>query len=184
MGARMRVHVVAGDRYNKKHVVSELKLLRPAPNDIVVFYYSGHGYRKKEDKRQYPYIDLRASGEHDYLTQTLNMEDIYQFIKRKGARMNLVLSDCCNSYVGDRNSVSSLPPAKRSSTLMLDGENIRMLFLKGKISILATAADSTQRASSNNSLGGFFSYYLNASLEASASSSKTAVAKANSSPVW
>ncbi len=184
MHARMRVRIIAGQLYSKRQVVSELKLLKPDANDIVVFYYSGHGYRKKEDKRQFPYIDLRQKPDDDYLTQTLNMDDIYRFIKRKGARMNLVISDCCNSYVGDRNAVASIPPQKQTSPLQLDGEHIRMLFLKAKISILATAADSTQRASSNNSMGGFFSYYLNASLEASASNSKTTVARANSSPEW
>lgn len=184
MGARMKVRVVAGNNYSKRKVVSELKLLNPSKNDIVIFYYSGHGYRKPEDKRRFPYLDLRAKPEDDYLKETLNMEDIYKFIKAKGARMNVVLSDCCNSYVGATNSIASKPLKKKSIPLQLDSDHLRMLFLKGKISILATAADSTQRASSNNRFGGFFSYFFNTTLEASCSNSNIAYAKANSSPEW
>lgn len=184
MGTKMNVTMIAGTQYNKKNVVSSLKLLKPGKNDIVVFYYTGHGYRKNDDNRRYPYIDLRCKQHSDYLTETLNMEDIYRFIKRKGARMNLVLSDCCNSYVGKYNAVASAPPKKKTTPLQFDNDNISMLFLKAKISILATAADSTQRASGNPSFGGFFSYFLNTTLEASCSNTKTAYAKANSSPVW
>ena len=33
--------------------------LTPGPNDIVVFYYAGHGFRKQKDLWAGPYIDLR-----------------------------------------------------------------------------------------------------------------------------
>ncbi len=184
MESLMKVTMIAGTQYNKKNVVSALKMLRPHKNDIVVFYYTGHGYRKNDDRRRYPYIDLRCKKRDNYLTETLNMEDIYHFIKRKGARMNLVLSDCCNSYIGKYNAVASAPPKKKTTDMQFDNDNIRMLFLKAKISILATAADSTQRASGNPAFGGFFSYFLNTTLEACCSTTKTAYAKANTSPSW
>jgi hypothetical protein len=184
IGGDMRVRMVAGPTYSKRNVVSELKLLQPNKNDIVVFYYTGHGYRKETDHRRYPYLDLRGKPHDDYLKETLNMEDIYSFIKKKGARLNFVMSDCCNSYIGESNATASQPMKKKTIPLELDSENLRMLFLKAKMSILATAADSTQRATSNNTFGGFFSYYFNASLEASCSNTKTAYASANTSPSW
>ena len=184
IGGEMKVRMVAGNNYSKRNVISELKLLFPKKNDIVVFYYTGHGYRKETDKRRYPYLDLRSKGHDDYLTETLNMEDIYTFIRKKGARLNFVMSDCCNSYVGESNATAAQPMKKQSIPIELDSDNLRMLFLKAKISILATAADSTQRATSNNIFGGFFSYFFNASLEASCSNTKTAYASANSSPGW
>ena len=184
IGAHMKVRMVVGESYSKRNVVSELKLLYPKKNDIVIFYYTGHGYRKETDKRRYPYLDLRCKGHDDYLKETLNMEDIYTYIKKKGARLNFVMSDCCNSYVGESNATSTPAPKKQSISVTFDSDHLRMLFLKAKMSILATAADSAQRATSNNTFGGFFSYFFNASLEASCSNTKTAYTSANTSPSW
>ncbi len=184
IGTEMKVRMVVGDSYSKRNVVSELKLLFPKKNDIVIFYYSGHGYRKETDNRRFPYLDLRCKGHDDYLKETLNMEDIYHYIKKKGARLNFVMSDCCNSYVGESNATATPTPKKQSTPLTFDSDHLRMLFLKAKMSILATAADSTQRATSNNTFGGFFSYFFNASLEASCSNTKTAYTSANTSPSW
>ncbi|MEZ5047261.1 MAG: caspase family protein [Chitinophagaceae bacterium] len=166
MDFQMNIRKVVDDRYNKKNLVSEFKLLKPASNDIVIFYYSGHGFRKESDKRRSPYIDLRSKDEEDYLIESMNMQDVFEIIKKKGARFNLVLSDCCNSFVEAKNATGSKPFQQKSIAPEWSSSNIRSLFLNPrKTSILATAADSTQRASSNNTFGGFFSYYFKTSLE-------------------
>lgn len=187
IGCKINIRIVAGEQYSKQNVVSELKLLKPGTNDIVIFYYTGHGYRKPEDKRRYPYLDLRSKPTDDYLKETLNMEDIYKLVRQKGARTNLVLSDCCNSYVGTTNAVGTKPFKKKSIAPELNSTYIRNLFLN-KISVLATAADSTQKASSNNTFGGFFSYFLKSSIESNCSKTKPATdprfRQANTIPTW
>lgn len=163
---KLEYKTVSGKDYNKKNVEKEIANLNPLPNDIVIFYYTGHGFRKPKDNRRFPYIDLRSKQDNTYMVNSLNIEDIYNSIKRKGARLNLVISDCCNTEVSASNSIGAPIPRKKGLLMSYNLENCRALFLNPKpMSILATAADAGQKASSNNNFGGFFSFFFKASLE-------------------
>jgi hypothetical protein len=166
LGIKFEYITVSGNSYNKKMVEDAIKSITPNSNDIVVFYYSGHGFRKANDKRPFPYIDLRPVPDKTYMVNSLNMEDIFTSIKKKGARFNLVLSDCCNTEVTATNAVSPPIPQKRGPGITWSTENCRALFLNPRpMSVLATAADAGQRATSNNKFGGFFSYFFKESVE-------------------
>ena len=169
LGLHMDTIIIAGKVYNRKNVLKAIDQLRPAPNDIVVFYYSGHGFRKSEDStRKFPYMDLRSDSMQNHLLHALNIEDVFETIrkKRSGSGFNLVLSDCCNSDVLDVNPIGSKPLKKKSSGVKWDENNFRELFLnKTSMSVLATAADNGQKAACNLSFGGFFSYYFLQNME-------------------
>ena len=178
MGITVIPTVIAGNNYNKKAVQAAISGLHPGANDIVIFYYSGHGFRKPSDKRRFPYIDLRAKPQDDYLSQSLHLEDIFTAIKNKGARLNLVMSDCCNTPLEISNATGSKISPTKGSGVNLSMDNCRALFLSSTpMSLMATAADSSQRASSNNNFGGFFSYFFTSSLQGYCSVVKT-------SPTW
>ena len=162
------IKTIAGKSLSKKNVQLAISNLKPSPKDIVVFYYTGHGYRLPEKERRFPNIKLKTlhKSRQDVLDNSLNIEDIYNQIKSKGARLNIVLSDCCNDDIYSVNIQGTLPPKSRGSDVEWKDDNVRNLFLNGMpASILATAAQSGQRASSNNRLGGFFSYYFKTALD-------------------
>lgn len=166
MKINLEAKTISGKEYNKANVEKAIAALTPKPNDIVVFYYTGHGFRKPKDNRRFPYIDLRPRPDNTYMVNSLNIEDIYNSIRKKGARLNLVLSDCCNAEVTARNAIGTPPPKKKGLLMTYNMENCRALFLNPKpVSILATAADAGQKASSNNTFGGFFSFFFKASME-------------------
>jgi len=160
---------IFGTLYSKENIEKAINDIKPSKDDIVIFYYSGHGFRKKNDKRRYPYLDFRAKPKDDYKVYSMNIEDIFHSITKKGARFNLVLSDCCNNDPESTNAVGTMIPGGRgpsSSGLGWNEDNCRALFLnKKRMSVLATAADVGQRASSNNDFGGFFSYFFKTSME-------------------
>jgi len=162
------VRTISGDEYTKKNIDAAINAIKPVKNkDIVIFYYTGHGFRKAANKKsQFPFIDLRSKNDSNYNTQSLNMEDIFNRIKAKGARFNLVLGDCCNTYVGAYNATGTKIGKGKGSGFLLSQDNCKSLFMdKMPISILACAADSNQRATGSNDFGGFFSYFLKTSLE-------------------
>ncbi|MBL7771912.1 MAG: caspase family protein [Chitinophagaceae bacterium] len=178
IGCPFMIRKVMGPSYNKNNVLSEIKLLLPSPDDIVIFYFSGHGYRKETDPRRFPYFDLRATDAEDYLTQTMNLEDVQTALLAKNARLTLVFSDCCNSYVGAENPIAAAPVRKKALSLSWNEQNVRSLYLDPvKKTIMATASDSTQYAFMANAFGGLFSFSLNNSLS-------SAVTKAAVSPTW
>ncbi len=166
VGIQMDTIIISGNNYNKDNVVKAIDALRPTPNDIVVFYYSGHGFRKPKDSRRFPYIDLRAAVDNTYMVNSLNVEDILTSIRKKGARLNLVITDCCNTKVTDHNAKGMAIPRTKVLGLELFQENVRTLFFNpNPTSVIATAADVDQKASSNDGFGGFFSYFFKQSME-------------------
>lgn len=176
LGIPLLEQVITGNGYGKKAVENALKAMKPSARDIVVFYYTGHGFRKPGQKTRYPFIDLREKPIDDYFRYSLNMSDIYQVIKKKGARLNLVLSDCCNTDETATNILGSSPLTVKSSGIAWSEDNVRKLFINSKpTSILATAADSTQRAACNRYFGGFFSYFFKSALELNCSRLKSNV---------
>ena len=173
---------IFGKTYTKKNIEKAIKDLAPGPNDVVIFYYSGHGFRKVDRPKpakpysRYPFLDFRAKPTDDYNVYSMNMQDIFETIRKKGARLNLVLSDCCNYLPQSTNSIGEPMPKPRGSGLEWVEDNCKTLFLNpDRQSVLATAADVGQFASSNNDFGGFFSYFFKTSMETHFSTLKTNV---------
>ncbi len=159
--------IIYGKNYNKSNVIKVINGLQPDINDIVVFYYSGHGFRKDKDERVYPYIDLRPKDDKTYMVNSLNIEDIYQAIihKPNAARLNLVLSDCCNTLPG-----VPIPNGKAIiSARGMDKWNPKRvveLFLDPKPkNILFTAANVGQTAGCDSTSGSFFTIFFKVALE-------------------
>lgn len=159
--------VIDGDNYNKANVIKAINGLKPGPNDIVVFYYSGHGFRKDNDNRVYPYIDLRPHGPMfaaTYLVNSLNMQDIYTTIISQHARLNLVISDCCNTKVEDGKPIGKSALTGRG-ILDWSPANFVNLFLNPQPrNLLFTAADVNQKAACDSATGSFFSIYFREAL--------------------
>ena len=166
LGIRLDSVIISGPNYNKKNVDKALDSVKPSPNDILVFYFSGHGFRKPKDSRRYPYIDLRSKVDGTYMVNSLNVEDIYTQLKKKKARFTWVITDCCNTNVESLNAEGAPPPKTKALGIDWSLENARSLFLDPEpLSILTTAADVDQKASSNNQFGGFYSFYINQAIE-------------------
>ena len=166
LGLKIQVTKIYGSTYNKSNVQKELYSLKPASNDIVIFYYVGHGFRTAKDSRLSPYIDLRANPKESYLVQSLNAEDIMATLKSKKARFNLLLTDCCNADPTATTTIASADPRPRASAVDLNIEKCRALFLSPKrTSVMMAAAQKGELASCNPTLGAFCSFYFKASLE-------------------
>lgn len=177
LGIRFFADSVYGNKYSKASVEAALKRIVPAKNDIVVFYYSGHGFTdRKMPNRDFPFIDLRDPTKtlyrRDLETQTMNIQDIYDSIVKKGARLNLVLSDCCNDTIAAPKVVGTKPPAPKGMTAA-NLENLKKLFIKDAASILMTAASKDERATVTPSFNSYFTNFFIASLRTWASPEKT-----------
>lgn len=196
LGINLLTQTVYGKTFGKTGVQQAIAKLQPAPADIVIFYYSGHGFRIPERPRKYPNLKLKNfivprpdvfKSERDSLAwvkkereaniaNTLNIEDIFNSIRKKGARLNLIISDCCNDDIFSVNTEGSRPAKTKSSGIQWNEENIRSLFFsKTRMSVLATAAQEGQKATSKNDFGGFFTDYFKNSMELHCSRVKSKV---------
>lgn len=162
------IAIISGENYNLQNVNRAIDGLSPGENDIVVFYYSGHGFRKETDSRQFPYIDLRPIPDGTFLTNSLNIFDVFQRLtdKPKTARLNLVISDCCNTKVEDKKPIGKSLVLARGSDEWSQ-KNFTDLFLShDKKNYLFTAADVGQEAGCDTTSGGsFFTLFFKAALD-------------------
>ncbi|MBI5371335.1 MAG: caspase family protein [Sphingobacteriales bacterium] len=169
LGIQFNPLVIAGKDFSKVNVDKAVSSLHPGPNDIVVFYYSGHGFNEVNEGYQFPYLDLRDKSFQKYGGAfTLNIESIYQKLKAKGARLNLVLSDCCNRDPTSGALISSEGASTRTSSIGWSQENCQALFLSQKpMSLLMTAAQKGELSAGNAADGGIFTFNFRESLEKS-----------------
>ena len=167
-GERKFFDSIYGDKFNKENVLKAIGKINPGPNDIVIFYYSGHGFSDAAQKdKLYPYLDLRdprtlnSKPPPNLREQTLNMDSIFTMIKDKKARLNLVLSDCCNNEIFSKRIVAPPPPARLfRGDIKWNNDNVKALFLNERRSIIMTGASKYERAAGNNTFGGFFTYFF------------------------
>lgn len=170
MGIGFKENAVFGEKYNKKNVMAAIQGLQPSSKDIVVFYYTGHGFSNPKDQHQFPHLVLRQASFEPLLENSLNMENIYKMITAKGARVNLVMSDCCNSDPAAIAPSMADVTRTRNSGVSWDKNTCQSLFMPAKpVSILMTAASKGELAAGNMAYGGFFSYNFKAALDRSLS---------------
>ena len=164
---------VTRNNFNKQAVLNKINsFLTPGEKDIVVFYYAGHGFRQSKDGRPGPYIDMRdliIDKRKSYLDNALSMEDITDMVRKKGARLNLILSDCCNDTVTKTNPIAKAPALSGKKGMFdqfWNTQKCRNLFLNTNITtIMASAASPYQLAVSNADFGGYFSNFFINTLE-------------------
>jgi hypothetical protein len=157
---------ISGSKFGKDNVDAAITNLKPGADDIVIFYYSGHGYSNDQQASQlYPQFDLRQSRFDDIYVATLNVSDVHNRIKAKNARLNIIIADCCNSSLGTLKPEGKSFALTTKSLLSWDRSYCNTLFLKAKGSVLATAAKKGQYAYGNTDVGGYFTSNIVTAME-------------------
>lgn len=155
-------HIIAGNNFSKDNILKAINSVNASPNDIIVFFYSGHGFRFDDDTDDYPnmfltYSEYGIESNKDYL----GVSQVYNMLTKKKARLTIVLSDCCNSYYGaTRQEVESSALASRGNN-SYDLKKIKQLFLNSSGSIKVTAAKAGQYALCDAKGGFLLTSFLN-----------------------
>lgn len=171
LGIPVTIKNITGNAfYNKRNLANAISAIAPTKNDIVFFCFNGHGFRFDDQKDQYPCLSLGDNGD-DYNYVTLS--DVYAAIKAKGARLNVVFSDCCNSYVGD------YKPSQPGSTLYsraaskASKKRIKDLWLNVEGNVIATASKPGEYSWSFSGEGSAFTQSFIKQMRREISSSRT-----------
>jgi hypothetical protein len=148
------------DNYTINGLKNAIDAIDAASNDVVIFIYSGHGFSyRDDDANAFPQLALwegDAPTIEALRTNSINLEEVFNLIVAKGARLNIVFSDCCNTFVELPRFDNNLPfppwPTTWNHRLATE------LFIDTKGSYLISAASKGQFAASNNKEGGFFTF--------------------------
>jgi len=153
---------LSGQGYKK--VTQAVNQLSVGSQDVVVFYYSGHGGRFSSDKSKWP--SLAVEGQSTRSNRLIPLKDIIDKLKQKKPKFFIVIADSCNSVI-DTERFLPRPAGQKK-------EAYQKLFLGYKGYLIASASKARQYAFGDPQNGGLFSQAFHAHLnEALVSSQPT-----------
>lgn len=131
----LKEKVFMSSEFGKDNITSYLKALRIEPNDVVIFYFSGHGYHTHHKTSQWPWLsfELYKSG--------LDLKWIADIIRKKNPRFSLVMADCCNNFAeqGYMAETKNICIKLTMSSPVYQGYHHLFLNAKGHITICSSA---------------------------------------------
>ena len=128
-GLELSMYLFKGHQVNSGFM-DTVKNLKAGPDDVIVFYWSGHGTHFYDQKDPWPYFDF----EYDR-----DLQSLYQValeLMKKEARLVLAIADCCNDYQGRpvARTLLDRPVSYKEQ------EGYRKLFMQAEGTYIATAA--------------------------------------------
>ncbi len=161
LNMKVRYVAIQGKDFNFKKVNSVVRNLKAGPNDIILFSYSGHGFSYSKDPAfQYPQLALWHGDKNAafFRSNSINLETIFNTLRTKGARLTIVLGDCCNTDAGITRKLEEPEPPPPASIGMevLIRRNYMRLLMEAEGAYIACAAKKGEPAAGDTLSGGFF----------------------------
>jgi len=159
VGIKYQINKLYGDTFDKNSIMSKINSLGIKSNDVVIFYYSGHGYNDTRSSNRFPNMSLDGVD--------LGLESMHQYIKSKGARLNITVGDLCNSIPRSRDGTKSDEQIPFKSGFLFDSDKLKRLFMYSRGSLISTSSSKGEwsfcMTNSNGSMGNghFTSAFIN-----------------------
>ncbi len=132
LGMKYEEHKLYSNSFDKASIVNEVNSMSVAKNDVVIFYYSGHGY----NQATFPEMSLDGV---DY-----GLQEMHNLMKQKGARLTLTIGDLCNSIPQTRSGTKSNEEIPFKSGFLFDSDKLKKLFIYSKGNLISTSSEKGQ----------------------------------------
>jgi hypothetical protein len=135
---KLKSSVLSSKNASPSKLLACVKKLKVGKDDVVFFYFSGHGYRTAS-KGNIPWPNLEFSS----LNKAVEFELITKKLSEKKPRLLLAIADACNGLIAD--AWAPLVVYKSAEKALAKDqiqENYKKLFLKTKGRILITSSES------------------------------------------
>jgi len=141
------------DSFSKRQVLETIQNMEVGAQDIIAFYYTGHGGRSDKDNSPYPQLALGKSG-----ADLMALEKVDALLAAKKPRLRIVLADCCNSVsegVNPQNATSAGATQLRQAEV--NSYQSLLNKLKGNVLVSSSSAGEISIAAAQ---GGIFTLSL------------------------
>lgn len=151
---KVSTHIFTGKDFNKDNLRNALNNFSCSENDVVFFYFTGHGGRSQEDQEIWPQMNFNKSGQNvDEYYVPLNIVD--KMFDEHGPKFRLVMADCCNNYA------NITPKVDMRGQTVVDNENhtnevFAKLFKDVKGNVLISSSKQGEYSYSDTEKGGWF----------------------------
>lgn len=153
---KLNLHEVKGSTLSKDGLISWLERTKVKKDDVLMFYYTGHGFRSQVRSDKWPSMHFTKKKERLSLSQVIHQ------IKKKHPRLAIVLCDACNNRQIQKSVYEVRTFSPHFSELQRQG--LKKLFLHTKGLILSSACQPGERAWSSFR-GSIFTHAFLASLQ-------------------
>ena len=140
-GMEVKKYAYYGSDFTRSKLNSVLSSLSTNKDDVIFFYYTGHGYN--DDTNDFPILTLGLRGD-DLNTRTKPLLTVYNTLRSKPHRLLFVGAEACNSVYKTRQVSGSIV----SGYDVFEGENtkIRKLFLESSGDYLISSSKKNQKS--------------------------------------
>lgn len=147
----LKQDILAGKNTTPTKLLAKVNKLKIKNDDVILFFFSGHGYRTPSKDNNIPWPNLSFS----QLDQAVEFEFITQKLEQFKPRLLLAITDVCNNVIPDAFAPLLVHKADEkpiSSTKIV--ENYRELFLRtsGTLLIASSRPGEYSWATSRGSL--------------------------------
>lgn len=148
-----------GSKFDKANINATFNKLKINPNDVLIFYYSGHGYNDISSYNKFPEMSLDGID--------MGLRSAHNLLKAKNARLTLTIGDLCNSIPRSRNKVGGRSELPFKSGFLFDTSKLKTLFLETKGDLISTSSKKGQWSYSaqDNSNGLFTDAFIDSFTE-------------------
>lgn len=160
MGACLNYEVIpyiyCGEDCSKENLGKVLSVISTKSEDIVIFYYSGHGARAASDTSLFPQLALNITNEDNLVP----LEEVRNALINTNAHLSIVICDCSNyvdEHVASKSNALKLPTSKDSTSAKDNDDNHYGPFLGNKMIITISASKVGEFAMCDAVDGGYFS---------------------------
>lgn len=155
IGYDIKYYDCSGHDCSKEKLMSILSDLNCINDDIVFFYYTGHGVHAAADPGSFPQMCLKY---HSYdEDKFVPVKTVDELIAKKSPRFRLIVTDCCNNiadWVSAKGYITEMNGA--SIYKEEDAANYKKLFLNQTGSIMVTSSKKGQVSWCTAQAGGAF----------------------------
>jgi Caspase domain len=134
-GMKLNLSLYSGKQVTTENILDHVDKLDVNPDDVVIIYFSVHGYRTIDKQNQWPNLYFGSQG------QGLDFDLVNQIVKAKNPRLILTIADSCNNYLPAGYYVPTITkkdfnPEKES----IIQKNYKKLFLESSGSIVISSS--------------------------------------------
>lgn len=91
VGAAPKIRVIRENQVSRNEILTAVDRLNLQPDDYLLFYFSGHGFRTEQKKSKWPNLYFPE------VDQYIALDEIIEHLKPKKMKFGLIVADCCNN---------------------------------------------------------------------------------------